>query len=82
MTRGVITSSLVALILLAAFAAVPVHAEGTGTYTVQPGDTLVGVAARLGVSLSQLAAANGLRWNSWVYVGQRLVIPGSLQTPT
>ena len=82
MTRGVIASSLVALILLAAFAAVPVHAEGTGTYTVQPGDTLVGVAARFGVSVSQLAAANGLQWNSWVYVGQRLVIPGGGQTPT
>jgi lipoprotein-anchoring transpeptidase ErfK/SrfK len=46
-------------------------------YTVQPGDSLIGIAARHGVSVSSLARANGLRWNSWVYVGQRLVIPGT-----
>ncbi len=47
------------------------------TYTVRPGDTLIGIAARHGVSVSKLARANGLRWNSWVYIGQRLVIPGA-----
>jgi lipoprotein-anchoring transpeptidase ErfK/SrfK len=46
-------------------------------YTVRPGDTLIGIAARHGVSVSRLARANGLRWNSWVYAGQRLVIPGA-----
>jgi LysM repeat protein len=53
----------------------------SGTYVVRPGDTLTGIAVRHGVSLSRLAAANGLRTNSWVYVGQRLKIPGSGTTP-
>jgi LysM repeat protein len=45
------------------------------TYVVRPGDTLVGIATRHRVSVSRLAAANGLRTDSWVYVGQLLVIP-------
>jgi len=45
-------------------------------YVVQPGDTLLHIAARHDVSVSQLASANGLRWNSWIYVGQQLTIPG------
>jgi soluble lytic murein transglycosylase-like protein len=31
-----------------------------GSYVVQPGDTLTGIAARAGMSVAQLAAANGL----------------------
>jgi LysM repeat protein len=58
-------------------------APSTGnTYTVRPGDTLIGIATRHGVSVSRLAAANGLRANSWVYVGQRLQIPGSSTSTT
>ena len=49
-------------------------------YTVRPGDTLSGIATRHGVSISRLAAVNGLRTNSWVYVGQRLKIPGASGT--
>ena len=48
---------------------------------MRAGDTLVGIAARHGVSVGSLAAANGLSWSSWVYVGQRLVIPGSGTVP-
>ncbi len=44
-------------------------------YVVRRGDTLSGIAARFGVSLSALARANGLTTRSFVYVGQRLVIP-------
>ena len=49
--------------------------------TVQPGDTLTRLAARYGLTVGQLAAANGLSWNSWLYAGQRLTIPGASQSP-
>jgi LysM repeat protein len=51
------------------------------TYAVQRGDTLLSIAARHGVSVSRLATLNGLYWNSWVYVGQQLAIPGSQVAP-
>jgi len=54
----------------------PVSAQSGSVYTVRAGDSLIRIAARYGLSASQLAAANGLQWNSWVYVGQRLTIPG------
>ena len=55
--------------------ALPAYAAEARAYTVQRGDTLVGIARSHGVSVSTLAAANGLRTTSWVYVGQRLTIP-------
>jgi LysM repeat protein len=48
---------------------------------VQPGDTLTGIAARYGVSVNRLAQANGLSPDDWVYVGQRLTIPGPPPKP-
>lgn len=53
-----------------------------GAYVVQRGDTLIAVAQKYGVTVSQLAQANGLAWNSWVYVGQSLTIPGYTQSST
>lgn len=72
--RKLITGLGIVVFLFASF--MPVHAQG-GTYTVRAGDTLTGIAARYGIGVEQLAAANGLRATSWVYVGQRLVIPGA-----
>ncbi len=69
-------------LILSGLGAAPVYAERTGSYIVQPGDTLITIAARHGVSVSQLARANGLSWNSWVYVGQRLIIPGPQPGPS
>ena len=60
----------------------PAPVTTTGTYVVKRGDTLNAIARRHGVSVSQLASANGLRWNSWVYVGQRLKIPGQSSSST
>ncbi len=47
------------------------------SYVVRPGDTLWAIAARLGVSLAQLIAANPQLQNpSLIYPGQRLSVPG------
>ncbi|MCA9988386.1 MAG: LysM peptidoglycan-binding domain-containing protein [Anaerolineales bacterium] len=45
-------------------------------YLVQAGDTLAVIAARTGVSLDAILAANNLTTNSLITVGQQLVIPG------
>jgi len=45
------------------------------TYVVQPGDYLVSIAIRFGVSLNALAEANGIVNTNRIFVGQRLVIP-------
>jgi LysM repeat protein len=54
-------------------------ASGGGGYRVQPGDSLSAIAARQGIGLSVLAAANGLKTDSWVIQGTtlRLPTPGS-----
>lgn len=57
----------------------PVEEEGTtagGIYTVQPGETLMGIAFRYGLSSWELAAANGLANPALLVSGQWLVIPG------
>jgi LysM repeat protein len=59
----------------------PAPVQTTGSYVVRAGDTLTSIALRYGISASRLAAANGLSWNSWVYVGQRLTIPGQSSSP-
>ncbi|MBN1487704.1 MAG: LysM peptidoglycan-binding domain-containing protein [Anaerolineae bacterium] len=61
--------------------ATPVYASTTAVYIVQPGDTLTAIATRHGISTSQLAAANNLYWYSWVYIGQRLIIPTGTVAP-
>lgn len=43
-------------------------------YTVQRGDTLTAVAARMNTTVAQLRAANGLR-NDLIHIGQRLSVP-------
>ncbi|MGO1561358.1 Membrane-bound lytic murein transglycosylase D precursor [Actinomycetales bacterium JB111] len=48
-----------------------------GTYTVQAGDTLSGIAARNGTSVSALTSANSLSSAHRIYVGQRLTLPGA-----
>jgi lipoprotein NlpD len=52
----------------------PFQAAGPG-YTVQPGDTLSGIAARHGVAMRALAAANGIAPPYLIRVGERLTIP-------
>jgi LysM repeat protein len=46
-----------------------------GAYTIQPGDTLTGIAARSGVSAQQLAWMNGLSPDAYVIAGTPLKLP-------
>ena len=46
----------------------------TTTYTVQSGDTLSGIAARFGVTVSQLCQWNNIANPNFIYVGQVLTI--------
>ena len=56
-------------------------ASGGGGYRVAAGDTLSAIAARQGVSLGSLAAANGLRLDSWVIQGTTLRLPAPGSAP-
>lgn len=46
------------------------------SHTVAAGDTLTGIAQRHGIGLRALFEANGLGWNSVIYPGQTLNVPG------
>ncbi len=54
-----------------------VASSGTAGYVVQPGDTLSSIAARQGISVAQLAAANGLNPNGVLVSGTVLGGSGS-----
>ncbi len=54
----------------------------TGSYTIQSGDTLGGIASRYGTSVSALASANHISNPNLIFAGQHLTIPGqSTSTP-
>ncbi len=52
----------------------PRRAVVVSTYTVREGDTLWAIALKTGVSVEQLAEANGIRGDR-LHIGQKLVIP-------
>ena len=62
--------------LVAAPAQTAPAASGGGGYTVQPGDTLSGVAAANGLSVAELASANGLDPNGFLIAGTSLTLAG------
>ena len=51
---------------------------GSVVYTVKAGDTLSAIAARYRTTVAAIAAANGVRNVNFIYVGQKLVIPGAV----
>jgi LysM repeat protein len=55
-------------------------APESGPYTVRTGDTLSTIAARLGVSATELARANGVTDPNHIEVGQILQMPGYATT--
>src|SRR4051812_38817381 len=67
--------ALGALLSVSAFAA-------QARYRVLKGDTLNSVASKYGVSVSKLAAANGLRASAALRSGQLLRIPGTSTAST
>jgi len=58
----------------------PVASSGGGVYEVQPGDTLSAIAARMGVSVDSLAAANGLEPSGLLISGTTLHAVGGAGT--
>ncbi|MGB7564825.1 MAG: LysM peptidoglycan-binding domain-containing protein [Prochlorococcaceae cyanobacterium] len=58
------------------------RAGGTGTYTVQRGDTLTVLAERYGVSVDRLIQLNGLKSADDLQAGSQLVVPGAAKTAT
>ena len=52
-------------------------ASGGGSYVVQPGDTLSAIAERAGVSVEQLAAANGIEAEALLLSGTVLRLSGA-----
>lgn len=51
---------------------------GGAAYRVQAGDTLFSIAAKNGLTVAQLTAANGLDEESWLQIGQTLTLPGDV----
>ncbi len=54
---------------------------GQQGYIVQRGDNLSAIAERYGVSVVELASANGISVMDYIYVGQNLRIPGKSAAP-
>ena len=46
-------------------------------YRVRPGDTLSAIARRLGTTVQQLRAVNGLQRQHVIKAGQKIVLPGT-----
>jgi LysM repeat protein len=59
----------------------PLPSSSGGVHVVQRGENLYRIALRYGTTVQALAAANGIVNTGRIYVGQRLVIPGSPGAP-
>lgn len=54
----------------------PAPPPTAGTYTVQLGDTLSGIAFQFNTTVAAIAQANGIANPNYIYAGQVLIIPG------
>ena len=70
--------ALTVLVLVVVAMALPPAAQAQGAvYVVRAGDNLSSIAVRHGTTVQAIMQANGLSNPNFVYVGQRLTIPGS-----
>jgi LysM repeat protein len=75
-----LASSILALALIISLVmviGVDTAQAADASYTVQRGDTLTGIAARYGLTVSALAEANGISNTNNIYAGQVLKIPSA-----
>src|SRR5919201_601742 len=80
--RALARWALVGLVaLLLSFGPLATSAHADSTYRVQPGDTLISIAARYGVSVDAIVTANSLPSRSTIYAGQVLTIPSPGSNP-
>ena len=79
----VLAFALTAAVLPTAAFAAPQEAPAASglVHIVKPGETLSHIARRYSVTVSALAAANGISNTSYVYVGQRIYIPAANGAP-
>lgn len=70
-------------VLIAAVCLIPAlrPVAGQMVYTVQPGDTLSGIAAEYGTSVGSLVSLNGIGNPDLIVVGQQLTISGDSAPP-
>ena len=73
--RGILIGLFIVAMLLGS--APSTSADAPMVYVVDWGDTLITIAARYGTTLNALMTANGIRNPDFIYIGQRLVIPGN-----
>lgn len=67
---------LIAIVMSGTMLPPAMQASGGEIHVVRRGETLSGIAARYGVSISALAKTNHIRNRNRIYVGMRLQIPG------
>jgi LysM repeat protein len=72
---------VMSLVLTPASALAAPPDQGRQTHVVQAGETLYSIASRYGVTVEAIMAANDLTNANYIYVGQRLVIPGGMDGP-
>ncbi|MBN1309791.1 MAG: LysM peptidoglycan-binding domain-containing protein [Anaerolineae bacterium] len=68
--------SLILVLLAIVLSSVAVASAQDSTHVVQPGETLSAIARQYGLTVEQIAAANGITNPDRIYAGQVLVIPG------
>jgi LysM repeat protein len=73
------TKMMVVLVIVVILTmALPLSADAQArTHVVQRGDTLYSIARRYSTSIQAIMSANGLSNRNFIWVGQRLTIPGS-----